>query len=96
MSSLSVELSEKLDGELGELRASHYQLQKEHQQLQEKMKFFSKVGCTCLSVYLSFILSLDCSLNTGEFCGLGGDRGGIAASEGRKREGEGEWEGEGS
>ena len=60
MSSLSLELSEKLDGELRELRASHCQLQKEHQQLQEKMKFFSKVGCTCL---LSLSLSLSVCLS---------------------------------
>ena len=43
MTSLPLELSEKLDGELRELRASHCQLQEEHQQLQGKMKFFSKV-----------------------------------------------------
>ena len=41
------ELSEKLNSELTELRVAYYQLKEEHQQLQDKMKFYSKVQCTC-------------------------------------------------
>ena len=37
------EVSQSLDQELRELRASQQRLREEHQQLQDKMKFFSKV-----------------------------------------------------
>lgn len=37
------ELSEKLNSELSELRVTYYQLKEEHEQLQDKMKFYSKV-----------------------------------------------------
>ena len=39
------EVSANLDSELRELRTIYFTLKEEHQQLEEKMKFFSKV-CT--------------------------------------------------
>ena len=38
-----LELSEKLNIELSDLRVTYYQLKEEHQQLQDKMKFYNKV-----------------------------------------------------
>ena len=37
------EVSANLDSELRELRTTYFTLKEEHQQLEEKMKFFSKV-----------------------------------------------------
>ena len=44
------ELSEKLNVELSELRVTYYQLKEEHQQLQDKMKFYNKVRISCTIV----------------------------------------------
>ena len=38
-----LELSEKLNIELSNLRVTYYQLKEEHQQLQDKLKFYNKV-----------------------------------------------------
>ena len=42
-----LELSEKLNVELSELRMTYYQLKEEHQQLEDKMKFYNKVWGLC-------------------------------------------------
>ena len=40
---LSVESAEKLQSELREVRVQHYTLKEQHDDLKEKMKFFTKV-----------------------------------------------------
>ena len=42
-STLLTESAEKLQAELRELRVQHYTLKEQHDDLKEKMKFFSKV-----------------------------------------------------
>ena len=54
-----LELSEKLNVELSELRVTYYQLKEEHQQLQDKIKFYDKVS----ALYKSSLLHLCPSLS---------------------------------
>lgn len=43
------ESAEKLQSELRELRVQHYTLKEQHDDLKEKMKFFTKVSCSTVT-----------------------------------------------